>query len=397
MAKPQILHRYLLFLLGIINVMAACDRPQPVSGTPSMLPPPEVTIATPLKKEVTDLDEYMGRLVAVKSVDVHARVRGYLESIHFKEGAIVNSGDLLYIIDPRPYQAALDQARANLARAIATLDLATSDLARAERLFKTHTISQEGYDSRNNQKREAAAAVDAVKAAVKVADLDLEFTRIKSPITGLIGKTLLTEGNLVKGGDMESTLLTTIVSLDPIYLYLTADEQTLLRYLRTSDNDFRQNLSGKGHPVKVRLADEKEYTREGYINFMDNQIDPSTGTLEVRAVIPNSDLFLLPGMFAYIQIPGDRPYSALLIPDAAINLDQTLQYVYVIDKDNVAERREVITGRKAYGLRVIQAGLEDSDRVIINGIQRVRPGNKVNPRDGVIEEQPGPALTTAAP
>jgi len=395
MTKSQRLIRYLPFLLGFIS-LTACDRPQPQTATPA-LPPPEVTVANPLQKEVTDIDEYTGRLAAVKTVDIHARVRGYLESIHFKEGTIVNAGDLLYIIDPRPYQAILDQARANLDRATATLDLAISDLARAERLFKTNTISQEVFDSRNNQKREAAAAVEAAKAEVKVAELDLEFTRIKAPITGLIGKTLVTEGNLVKGGDMESTLLTTIVSLDPIYLYLTADEQTLLRYLRTDTSGFRQNLSGQGHPVKVRLVDEKEYTREGYIDFIDNRIDISTGTLEVRAIIPNPDLLLLPGMFAHIQIPGDRPYTTLLIPDAAINVDQTLQYVFVINQDHVAERREVTTGRIVYGLRVIQAGLVASDRVIINGLQRVRPGLTVNPQNGVIEAQSAPPVKTTAP
>jgi len=397
MTRSQLILRYLPILLACISLTAACDRSQSPTEPLAALPAPEVTVATPLKKDVTDMDEYTGRLAAVKSVDVHARVRGYLESIHFKEGAIVKAGDLLYVIDPRPYQAALDEVRANLARANATLDLATSDLARAERLFKTHTISQEIYDSRNNQKREAAAAVEAAKAAVKVAELDLEFTHIKAPITGLIGKTLVTEGNLVKGGDMESTLLTTIVTLDPIYFYLTADEQTLLRYLRASDAGFRQKLSDKGHPVKVRLADEKEFSREGYIDFIDNQIDPSTGTLEVRAIIPNSDLLLLPGMFAHIQIPGDQPYSALLLPDTAINVDQTLQYVYVINKDNVAERRTVTTGRTAYGLRTIQAGLEDSDRVIINGVQRVQAGVKVNPKNGVIEEQPSPSFKTATP
>ena len=395
MTKSQRLIRYLPFLLGFIS-LTACDRPQPQTATPA-LPPPVVTVANPLQKEVTDIDEYTGRLAAVKTVDIHARVRGYLESIHFKEGTIVNAGDLLYIIDPRPYQAILDQARANLDRATATLDLAISDLARAERLFKTNTISQEVFDSRNNQKREAAAAVEAAKAEVKVAELDLEFTRIKAPITGLIGKTLVTEGNLVKGGDMESTLLTTIVSLDPIYLYLTADEQTLLRYLRTDTSGFRQNLSGQGHPVKVRLVDEKEYTREGYIDFIDNRIDISTGTLEVRAIIPNPDLLLLPGMFAHIQIPGDRPYTTLLIPDAAINVDQTLQYVFVINQDHVAERREVTTGRIVYGLRVIQAGLVASDRVIINGLQRVRPGLTVNPQNGVIEAQSAPPVKTTAP
>ena len=388
--------RRLPILFGFLCLVSACDQPQPQSQTP-VLPPPEVTVATPLQKEVTDWDEYTARLAAVKSVDIHSRVRGYLESIHFKEGAIVNENDLLYIIDPRPYQAVLDQARANLAQVRAALELAESDMVRAERLFKSHTISQESFDSRTYQKLEAAAAVEAAQAALKIAQLDLEFTHIKAPIAGRIGKTQVTEGNLVKGGDMESTLLTTIVSLDPIYIYLTADEQTILRYLRMDKGSLRQNLSDKDRPVHVRLADEQEYAREGYIDFIDNRVDTATGTLEVRAVIPNPDLLLLPGMFAHVKIPGKSPYAALLIPDSAINVDQTLQYVFIVNQDNVAERRDVTPGRKMHGLRVIRAGLQGSDRVIINGIQRVQPGIKVNPQNGIIEGQPAPSATTASP
>lgn len=357
------------------------------------LPPPEVTIATPLKMEVTDMDEYTGRLYAVNTVDIHARVRGYLESIHFEEGAFINSGDLLYVIDQRPYQAALDQARANVIRATAALDLADSDLARAEKLFQSKTISQEVYDARKNQKREAAAALEAAQAEVRTAEIDLGFTRIKSPISGRIGRTQVTIGNLVKGGDSESTLLTTIVSLDPIHLYLTADEQTLLRYLRMSDGKFGRNMKEQSQPVHIRLADERQYTRTGYIDFVDNRVDVSTGTIEVRALIPNPDHLLLPGMFAHVQIPAAKPYVALLIPDAAIKIDQTLQYVLVVNSENVAEQRVITTGAMAYGLRTIHAGLAETDRVIINGIQRVRPGDKVNPGDGIIE----PNAETAAP
>ena len=388
--------RQLLIMFGLLSLGTACDQSQPQSQSPGP-PPPEVTVAAPLQKEVTDLDEYTARLAAVKSVDIHSRVRGYLESIHFKEGAIVNENDLLYVIDPRPYQAVLEQANANHAQAMAGLNLAESDLVRAERLFKSHTISQEVFDSRNYRKREAAAAVDAARAAVRVAQLELEYTHIKAPITGYIGKTQVTEGNLVKGGDMESTLLTTIVSLDPIYIYLTADEQTILRYLRMEQGSFRKTLSDKNHRVYVRLADEQVYTREGYIDFIDNRVDTATGTLEVRAVIPNPDLLLLPGMFVHVQIPAENAYSTLLIPDSAINVDQTLQYVFIVNQDNVAERRDVTPGHIFHGLRVIRKGLQDSDHVIINGIQRVLPGIKVNPQNGIIEEQPAPSVKTASP
>lgn len=385
---------YHCVLLLLAIALSGCDRgPAPTTPALKELPPPEVTIATPLSREVTDMDEYTGRLAAVNTVDIHARVGGYLESIHFEEGALVSAGELLYIIDQRPYQAVLDQARANVMRAAAALDLAHSDLARAEKLFQSKTISQEVYDTRKNQQREAAAALEAAQAEVRTAEIDLDFTRIKAPISGRIGRTQVTVGNLVKGGDSESTLLTTIVSLDPIYLYLTADEQTFLRYLRASDGQFGQHIKEQAHPAYIRLADENQFTRSGYIDFVDNQVDASTGTILVRAVIPNPDHLLLPGMFAHVQIPVAKPHPALLIPDAAIKIDQTLQYVLVVNSDNIAEQRVVTTGAMAHGLRAIRAGLMESERVIIKGIQRVRPGNKVNPTIGSIE----PIAETAAP
>lgn len=367
-----------LLLPFIILVITSCDQKTSEKQGP-MQAAPQVTIANPLTKEVTDWDEFTGRLYAVKSVEIRPRVSGYLESINFEEGSIVNKGDLLYVIDPRPYQAILDQARADVSRAKAALDLAENDYARAERLFKSRAISEEEVDSRSNQKREAIASLEAAKAAVKAAELDVEFTHIRSPITGRISRTRITEGNLVTGGDFDSTLLTTIVSLDPIYVYFTADEQSVLHYTRMDMAGTRTSSRVAPNPVMLRLADEDEYMHKGQMDFVDNQIDLNTGTMRARAVVDNPDYLLVPGMFVDVKLLGEGPYEALLIPDSSISNDQTIQFVYVVGENNTVERRQIKTGKVHDGMRVIRSGLEKDDRVIINGIQRVRAGMQVNP------------------
>jgi len=369
----------------LILVLAGCEQSQQ-SAMPMAFPPPDVVYATPLARTITDKDEYTGRLAAVNTVDIRSRVSGYLESIHFKEGAIVKKGDLLYIIDPRPYQARYDQAVANLNKAIAVVDLAKSDMSRATRLMQSRTISEDVYDTRTKQLHEAEADVEAARAAVVAAELDMEFTHIRAPISGRIGKTLLTEGNLAKGGDNESTLLTTIVSLDPIYVYFTVDEKNMLRYLRNEKSGDGVN-AGDSQPMWLHLSDEKEYKHEGKLDFIDNQFDNATGTMEVRGIFANPDLLLQPGMFANVEMVGEGPYSALLIPDSAIGMDQTLKYVFVVGTDNVALRKDIRTGHLVGNLRVVRSGLQPDDRVIISGIQKVTAGMKVNPQPGVIEEQ----------
>ena len=377
---------FMAFALLLTFSTPGCNQQQQ-PGLPMSLPSPEVTVATPLASEITDKDEYTGRLAAVKSVIIRSRVSGYLQSIHFKEGAIVKEGDLLYIIDPRPYQAKHDQARANFNKAMATLELAKNDLARAARLMQSHTIAEEAFDARTKQQSEAAAAVEAARAAVSATELDMEFTHIRAPISGRIGRTLVTEGNLVKGGDMESTSLTTINALDPIYVYFTVNEKDMLRYLRKEETGARSGTENNTQPVWLRLADEQEYTHEGHLDFIDNQFDNATGTMEVRGIFPNPDFMLLPGMFANVQIVGAGPYSTLLIPDSAIGIDQTLKYVFVVGRDNVAVRRDVVTGRLVDNLRVIHSGLQADDRVIITGIQKVEAGKPVNPKPGAIKGQ----------
>ena len=366
-----------------LMLLAGCDQPQQ-AGMPPALPPPEVAYVTPLARTITDRDEYTGRLAAMKSVDIRARVSGYLQSIHFREGAIVKEGDLLYIIDPRPYQAKSNLARANLEKAMATQELAKNDLGRAARLMQSHTIAEEAYDTRSKQHTEAAAAVEAARAAVSSAALDMEFTHIRAPISGRIGKSVVTEGNLVKGGDMESTLLTNIVSLDPIHVYFTINERNMLRYMRAEKTGAGAPADGSAQPVWLRLADEEDYKHEGHLDFIDNPIDNTTGTMEVRAVFPNPDFMLLPGMFASIQMLGGGPYPALLVPDSAISIDQTLKYVFVVGHNNIALRREIVTGRLIDGLRIIRSGLQADDRVIISGIQRVEAGKPVNPKPGAV-------------
>lgn len=375
--------------LSITMLLTACDQSQ--SPQSMEMPPPPVTVATPLVKDITDWDEFTGRVYAVESVEVRPRVSGYLQSVHFVEGHIVNTGDLLYVIDQRPYQAILDQARAAVTRAKASVDLAENDLARAERLFKSRAISEEEVDTRKNQKREAQASLEQAQAAVKEAELDVEFTHIKAPISGRISRTRITAGNLVTGGDFESTLLTNIVSMDPVYVYFNADEQAVLHYTRMDLAGVRESSRTKQNPVLLKLADEDEYMHQGKVDFVDNQIDLSTGSLRARAVVNNPDFLLVPGMFADVRLQGEGPYPALLIPDSAIGSDQTIRYVYVVNENNTVARRPIKQGRLQDGLRVIRGGLEATDRVIINGIQRARDGMVVAPENGVIADPATPA------
>ncbi len=377
-------NRYLWTLLFTVSLLSACDQQ---SSQQSMdMPPPAVTVATPLVKDVTDWDEFTGRIYAVESVEVRPRVSGYLQSVNFVEGHIVKQGDLLYVIDPRPYQAILDQAHATVTRAKASVDLAENDLARAERLFQSRAISEEEVDTRKNQKREALASLEAAQAAVKEAQLDVEFTHIKAPITGRISRTRITAGNLVTGGDFESTLLTNIVSMDPVYVYFNADEQAVLHYTRMDLAGVRESSRTKKNPVLLKLADEDEYLHQGEVDFVDNQIDLATGTLRARAIVNNPDFLLVPGMFADVRLQGEGPYPALLIPDSAIGTDQTIRYVYVVNENNTVIRRPIKPGRLQDGLRVIRGGLEATDRIIINGIQRARDGMVVAPENGVIAD-----------
>ncbi|MBA3730878.1 MAG: efflux RND transporter periplasmic adaptor subunit [Gammaproteobacteria bacterium] len=339
-----------------------------------------VTVAQPLIRQIANWDEYTGRLAAVDAVEVRARVSGYLKSVHLRDGAIVDRGDLLFVIDRRPYEAALDRASAQANQAATQLKLARDERERAERLYESRAVSEEELNVRVQAERGAAARLEAAQAGVSTAELDLSFTRVRAPIGGRISRELVTQGNLIGGGSASSTLLTTIVSLDPIYVYFPTDEYAYLRYARTADAGEQPGTRDQQYPVRLQLADEQGFPHQGHLDFIDNRIDEATGTMMGRAVIPNPDYLLVPGLFARVELRGQGPSRALLIPDAAIGTDQAQKFVYVINEDNVVARKRVVPGERHGNLRVISDGLTEGDRVIVKGVQRATPGANVNPR-----------------
>lgn len=373
-----------------VLLLAACggrnEAPAP--------PPPSVAVAHPVVQMVVEWDEYTGRLAAIESVEVRPRVGGYLQSVHFADGALVQAGDLLFVIDPRPYEAVLARTRADLALADARLDLARKDLARAEVLLKTRAVSQEEADTRAATVRQAEASTAAQRAAVEAAALDVEFTRVTAPITGRAGRHLVTEGNLIVGGGAgaASTLLTTIVSLDPIYCYFDVDEQAVLKYTRLGQAGKRVTSREVQNPVEIGLADEDDFPHRGWMDFVDNQLDPDTGTLLGRAVVANTDLLLSPGQFVRLRLPGSGTYEAVLIPDEAIGTDQAQRFVWVLDDENRAQYRTITVGPRYESLRIVRAGLTRDDRVVTSGLQRVRPGLVLAPDEEPIPPCPSPAL-----
>ena len=365
-------------LIGLAPLLLGCGQAQKQAAPP----PPKVTVAKPVKRTIVDQDEYVGRFVAVYSVEVRARVSGYLDKVHFQDGQIVKQGDLLFTVDKRPFQNTLDQARANLELAKSNVLFAQSDLARGQQLLRDRTISEQIFEQRSQASRNAQAAVAANEAMVRQAELDLEFTELKAPITGRIGDRRVTPGNLVTGGTGgATTLLAIIVSTDPIRLEFTFDEASLLRYERLA-RDGKVDVTGRGSaPVRLKLIDEKDFSHYGRMDFIDNVIDRSTGTIRGRAQFVNSDGLLTPGMFARVQVPASSPYEALMVPDAAIGTEQVRKFVYVVDQDGVARQHFVTLGEVVDDLRVIKEGVSADDRVVVNGLMRVRPGQKVTPED----------------
>jgi RND family efflux transporter MFP subunit len=339
-----------------------------------------VSVAKPVQKLVTERDEYVGRFVAFDYVEIRARVSGYLETIHFKDGQLVKQGDPLFTIDPRPFQTVLEQAKASVEQAKANLAFAESDLKRGESLRTGTTITQQALDQRLQASRVAAAAVTSQEAAVQQAKLDLSYTELKAPISGRIGDRRVSVGNLVSGGASGSTtLLATIASIDPIRFEFTMDEASYLRYLRMAGGAASDSANrGMTLPVQLKLIDEDKFEHEGKIDFVDNAIDRSSGTIRGRAEFHNADGRLTPGMFGRIQIATSAPTAALLVPDAAIATEQVRKFVYVLNADNVATPKYVTLGQLVDGLRVVY-GLDADDTVVVNGLMRVRPGAKVTP------------------
>jgi RND family efflux transporter MFP subunit len=339
-------------------------------------PPAVVTVVQPIAREIVEWDDYIGRLEAPETVEIRARASGYLDKVHFKEGKEVKKGDLLFTIDPRPYQAEYDHADAEYERAVSQTDLAKNDFERAKRLIATKAISEEDYDTKSKTYTAAQAAVKSAKAALESAKLNLEFTQIHAPINGRISRAVVTEGNLISSGvgGSGATLLTTIVSLDPLYLYGDADERSILKYLRLRREGKRVSARDEEIPAEMGLSDEPGFPHSGYIDFVDNRVDPNTGTMRARGVFSNADHSLSPGFFARIRIPGSGKYPALLIPDRALGSDQAQKFVYVVNAEKKVEFRPVQIGPMIDGLRVVRSGLKAEEQIIIEGLMRVRPG-----------------------
>jgi RND family efflux transporter MFP subunit len=380
-------------VIVVVFALASCGD----SG-PQAPPAPPVTVAKPVQREIVDTDEYVGRFIAVDMVEVRARVSGYLEQVHFKDGQIVEAGDLLFTIDKRPFQNTLDQAKGALAQARANLAFTESDLARAQKLVGDKTISEQAFEQRTQAKRNAEASVASNEAAVRQAELDLQFTELRAPVTGRIGDRRVAPGNLVTGGTAgNTTLLATIVSIDPIRFEFTADEGAFIRYERIVKNGKDPDSRYTSTPVELRLLDEHDFVHKGTIDFVDNVIDQSSGTIRGRAVVSNPDGLLTPGMFARIRVPGSPKYEALLVPDAVIGSEQIRKFVYVVDGDNTVKQKYLTLGSLQGDLRVVKSGLEPDDRVIVNGIMRARPGAKVTPMEEGAQPGGKPAAQDGTP
>lgn len=362
-----------LFLL----VLSACGD----SG-PQAPPAPPVTVAKPEKRDIVDMDEYVGRFLAVDMVEIRARVSGYLEKVHFQDGAIVQSGDLLFSIDKRPFQNTLEQAKGALAQARANVAFTEADLNRALRLVADKTISEQTFQQRTQAKQNAEAVLTSSEASVRQAELDLQFTELRAPVTGRIGDRRVAPGNLVTGGTTGNTsLLATIVSIDPIRFEFTADEGAYLRYARISNNGKDEGSRYSSTPIELKLLDEQDFMHKGTIDFVDNVIDQSSGTIRGRAQVPNPTGLFTPGMFARIRVPGSLKYEALLVPDSAIGAEQVRKFVFVVDGENTVKQKYVTLGTLHGQMRVIKNGLEPDDRVVVNGLMRARAGAKVTPQE----------------
>jgi multidrug efflux system membrane fusion protein len=357
-----------------MTALAACTRVETRGAPPAA---PQVTAAAAVARPVTEFDEFTGRLQAVQSVAVRPRVSGLVSNVTFTEGSLVHQGQLLFQVDDRPFRAEVDRLRAELAQANAARDRAQSEKQRADRLSVDNAISAEERERRADAAAESTAHADAVAAALRSAQLDLDFTRVVSPIDGRVSRALVTRGNLVSGGQGEATLLTTVVSVDPIYASFDADEQTFLRY---GDRARQQSSPGRaaGLPIQMALADEKTFKHDGTLQFMDNQLDPATGTINGRAVFHNPDRRLTPGLFVRLRLPGTATYRGVLVEDRAVGTDLDRRYVLVVGADKKIESRTVTLGPLVDGLRVVREGLKEGELVVVNGLQRVRAGMPVS-------------------
>ena len=370
-----------LVIPGVLSIVLLSLVALRLAGGNEPAPAPQlqaVTVAQVLERDVSEWDEFTGRLEAVDVVEIRPRVSGYITRVTFDEGKEVKKGEVLFEIDPRPYQAELARAEAELERARSAASLAASDVERAGKLVAAQAISREEYDSRTSAEAQGGATVRAAEAAVRTARLNLEWTRVRAPISGRVSNAMVTPGNLVEGGPPSATLLTTVVSLDPMYVYFDSDEQTYLRYA--------SRARGKGAnwrearlPVYLGLANEEGFPHQGRLDFVDNQVDPNTGTIRTRAVFSNRSRALTPGLFARVKLVGTQKAKALLVRDAAIGTDQDRKFVLVVGPGDTLAYRPIAPGRLNDGLRIVNSGLQAGDRIVVNGLMRVRPGMKVAP------------------
>ena len=376
MRKPFIRLGLLLFLMAEIG----CKK----TSAPQQGPLP-VNVVTVIEKEVNEWDEFTGRLEAVESVEIRPRVSGYITEVHIEAGAIIKKGDLLYVIDPRPYQADFDRAAAEFERMQAQLKLAQIELDRAKELRTKNTISASEFDQKAATYQGASAAAASAEAAKNSAALNLEFTQIKSPIDGRVSDARITLGNLVQPGAGAESVLTTVVSVDPIYAKVDADENAILKYVKLSEEGKRVSARTAKIPAFVELGNETDFPHEGYIDFVDNRLDPGTGTVRARAVLKNWNPNLItPGFFIRVRVAGATSYRAALIPDKVISSQQGVKYVFVVKPDNTLERRTIETGTMFEGKRIVKSGLKEGEKVVSTRLQLIQPGMPVKP----IEEKP---------
>ncbi|MBC8051008.1 MAG: efflux RND transporter periplasmic adaptor subunit [Chitinophagales bacterium] len=373
--------------IALVSILAmtvsACDqKPQQPQAAP---PPAPVTIAQPIQKSVTEWDEYTGRFDAVDFVEVRARISGVLNEVQFRDGETVKKGDLLFVIDPRPFERILDREKANLVSAQVRAEFTGKDVERARPLLKNSTISEQVFDQRTQAQREAESAVRSAEASLKSAELDVEFTRITAPISGRISRKLVTEGNYVTGSSGTGTLLTTIVSLDPIYFYFDVSESDYLKYTRLDQLGTRPSSRTNANPVFLALSDETKFPHSGKMDFVDNRLDSASGTLRGRAVFDNKAGLFQPGLFARARLIGSGEYKSLMLPDDAIATDQSNRLAYVVAEDGTVGAKQVSLGPVIDGLRVIRSGLEPTDWVVVNGVQRARVGAKVAAKKSTLD------------
>lgn len=372
-----------LLLLGA-HVLAGCDSKPAANAAP---PPPPVTVSRPLQKSIVQWDEYTGRFTAASSVEIRARVSGFIDSVHFQDGQLVNQGDRLFVIDPRPYRLSVDQASADLERAKARLEIATLDVERATPLAQTQALTARELDTRRSTQRDATAQVASAAATLKQAQLNLEWTEVRAPISGRISDKRVDPGNLISGGQNGATLLTVIVSIDPIHFIMDGSEADFLRYKRLSTSGRQPSFREVESQLQVKLADETEFKHVGRMDFIDNVLNPKTGTIRARATFANKDGLLTPGYFGRARLFVGQQ-DALLVPDSAVASDQSRKIVFTVAEDGTVGTKLVELGQMAEGLRVIRSGLAPTDRIVIDGLQRARPGSKVKAEDGKITPTP---------